>query len=55
VAEQVDPLALAKAPRTGAVLQAEVTPKGPIIKVTLTAKDGSLPPVIGGILIERLP
>jgi outer membrane protein assembly factor BamB len=55
VADQVDPLALAKAPRTGAVVQAEVTPKGPVIKVTLTAKDGSLPPVIGGILIERLP
>lgn len=55
VADQVDPLALAKAPRTGALVQAEVTPKGPNITVTLQAKAGSLPPVIGGILLERLP
>ena len=55
VADQVDPLALAKAPRTAAVVQAEVTPKGPNITVALQAKAGSLPPVIGGILVERLP
>lgn len=55
VADQVDPVALAKAPRTAAVVQAEVTPNGPTITVTLQAKAGSRPPVIGGILIERLP
>ena len=54
IARDIDPLALAGAPRTAAVLEAEIIATTPVLRLACIGEPGTLPPVIGGILIERL-
>ncbi|MEI7766287.1 MAG: PQQ-binding-like beta-propeller repeat protein [Phycisphaerae bacterium] len=54
IAAGIDPVALAGKPRVGAVVTAEITAVGPTIALSLKAAQGSMPPVIGGILLERV-
>lgn len=54
IAEAVDPVRLAGGARTAALITVEVVAKQPVLSLTLTPAAGSLPAVIGGIVLDRL-
>ncbi|GDY14082.1 hypothetical protein LBMAG53_29600 [Planctomycetota bacterium] len=54
IAEAVDPVRLAGAPRTAAHVTAEVTATKNFLVISCTAAPNSLPPVVGGVYLERV-